>query len=81
MCMEVSQNRKDIFTRRKWLPVLLCFYLLPIAAQKGIDRPNSLSSRLDTLIKQMLPAGSNVGISVYDLTSIRPICFPVPPLP
>lgn len=73
MCMEVSQNRKDIFTRRKWLPVLLCFYLLPIAAQKGIDRPNSLSSRLDTLIKQMLPAGSNVGISVYDLTDGRPL--------
>ena len=28
----------------------------------------NLSSRLDTLIKYKLPAGSNVGISIYDLT-------------
>lgn len=53
------------------LPVLLCIYLLPLFAQK--NGSSSLSSRLDTLIKQMLPAGSNVGISVYDLTDGRPL--------
>lgn len=54
-----------------YLILLLCVYSLPLFAQKG--RSSSLSSRLDTLIKQMLPAGSNVGISVYDLTDDKPL--------
>lgn len=69
--MKVSQARKKIFTRRRVLPVLLCIYLLPLFAQK--NGSSSLSSRLDTLIKQMLPVGSNVGIAVYDLTDGRPL--------
>lgn len=36
-------------------------------------RVDSLSSRLDTLIKYQLPPGSNVGISIYDLTARKPL--------
>lgn len=52
---------------------LLSFFLLSVSAQKPDNRVNTLSSRLDTLIKYKLPVGSNVAISVYDLTSNRPL--------
>lgn len=38
-------------------------------AQRVSPETNILSSQLDTLIKYQLPEGSNVSISVYDLTA------------
>ena len=52
---------------------LLSCFLLSVSAQKMDNWVNALSSRLDTLIKYKLPIGSNVAISVYDLTSNRPL--------
>ena len=52
-------------------PIVLVLTLIPsiLSAQGVSPETNSLSSRLDTLIKYRLPAGSNVSISVYDLTA------------
>ena len=52
-------------------PIVLVLTLIPciLSAQGVSPEINSLSSRLDTLIKYRLPAGSNVSISVYDLTA------------
>lgn len=54
---------------KKYL-LLLALSLLFVPATLWGQNVNvkSLSSRLDTLIKYKLPAGSNVGISIYDLT-------------
>ena len=45
--------------------------LIPcISFAQGVSpETNILSSQLDTLIKYQLPEGSNVSISVYDLTA------------
>lgn len=53
--------------RRIFLQLLLSVCLLPLPAQG--TAVNSLQSRLDTLIKYKLPKGSNVAISVYDLSA------------
>lgn len=53
--------------KRIGLPLLLLsLCLLPLLAQD--NGAGTLAARLDTLIKYKLPQGSNVGISVYDLT-------------
>ncbi len=48
--------------------LLVSVFLLPVSAQEGCTS-DVFSSRLDTLVRQSLPAGSNVAISVYDLTA------------
>lgn len=53
---------------------LLCSVcLLPLSAQGVAKQTDSLSSRIDTLIKYKLPQGSNVAISVFDLTDGKPL--------
>ncbi|WP_300700317.1 D-alanyl-D-alanine carboxypeptidase/D-alanyl-D-alanine-endopeptidase [Bacteroides sp.] len=53
---------------------LLCSVcLLPLCAQGVTKQTDSLSSRIDTLIKYKLPQGSNVAISVFDLTDGKPL--------
>lgn len=47
--------------------------LLPLLAQGMVKQTDSLSSRIDTLIKYKLPQGSNVAISVFDLTDGKPL--------
>lgn len=59
--------------KRRLLQLLLSVCLLPLSAQEAGDWANSLLSRLDTLIKYKLPAGSNVAISVYDLSANKPL--------
>ena len=51
------------------LSLTLSLLFIPIVLWGQNTSAKSLSSRLDTLIKYQLPAGSNVGISVYDLTN------------
>lgn len=69
------------------LSLTLSLLFIPIVLWGQNTSAKSLSSRLDTLIKYQLPAGSNVGISVYDLTTGNPyipinrINFPVRLLP
>lgn len=56
--------------------MFLPFCLLLLSAQNTNDcivYSNALASRLDTLVKYQLPAGSNVSISVYDLTADKPL--------
>ena len=53
--------------KRILLQLFLSVCLLPLFAQ-GVTGL-SLQSRLDTLIKYKLPKGSNVAISVYDLSA------------
>ncbi len=48
---------------------LLSVCLPALYAQEALPETASLSSRLDTLVKYRLPQGSNVAISVYDLTA------------
>ncbi|MEL5896038.1 D-alanyl-D-alanine carboxypeptidase/D-alanyl-D-alanine-endopeptidase [Bacteroides sp. GD17] len=55
------------------LYLLLSVCCLPLSAQEAGNGANTLSSRLDTLIKYKLPQGSNVAISVYDLTAKEPL--------
>ncbi|MCD8183006.1 MAG: D-alanyl-D-alanine carboxypeptidase/D-alanyl-D-alanine-endopeptidase [Bacteroides sp.] len=57
------------------LPAVVILSLFPniLFAQGVSAKTEILSSRLDTLIKYKLPEGSNVGISVYDLTANRPL--------
>lgn len=47
--------------------------LLPLSAQRVTIQTDSLAARLDTLIKYKLPQGSNVAISIFDLTDGRPL--------
>lgn len=54
-----------------WLA--LCFLLLSTGAWGQNEAAETLSSRLDTLLKYQLPAGSHVGICVYDLTAGKPL--------
>lgn len=53
--------------------LILSVSLLPLPVRGAGNGAGTLSSRLDTLIKYKLPAGSNVGISVYDLTAGKPL--------
>ena len=54
---------------KKYLLLLVLSLLFVPAMLWGQNgSAGNLSSRLDTLIKYKLPAGSNVGISIYDLT-------------
>ncbi|WP_418698901.1 D-alanyl-D-alanine carboxypeptidase/D-alanyl-D-alanine-endopeptidase [Bacteroides sp.] len=55
------------------LYLLLSVCWLPLPAQEVGNQVNTLSSRLDTLVKYKLPQGSNVAISVYDLTDNKPL--------
>lgn len=57
--------------KRILLQLFLSACLLPLPAQR--TAVNSLQSRLDTLIKHKLPEGSNVAISVYDLSANKPL--------
>lgn len=55
---------------KRYLLLLLLSFIFASTALWGQNNDiDSLSSRLDTLIKYKLPAGSNVGISIYDLTA------------
>ena len=53
------------------LPIVFILTLIPciLPAQGVSTEINSLSSQLDTLIKYKLPEGSNVSVSVYDLSA------------
>lgn len=53
--------------------LLLSVCLLPLWAQETVTPVKPLSARIDALIEHKLPAGSNVGISVYDLTAGKPL--------
>lgn len=63
--------------KKRLLFLLLSFCLLPLSAQDAGNRvgktESALAARLDTLIKYKLPAGSNVAVSVYDLTDGKPL--------
>lgn len=59
--------------KRIWLLLLLSVCLLPLSARQADEGTGILASRLDTLIKYRLPPGSNVALSVYDLTEKRPL--------
>lgn len=50
--------------------LLLC---LPLSAQKTEGGDQTLTARLDTLVKYGLPQGSNVGIAAYDLSANKPL--------
>lgn len=53
--------------------LFLCLPPLLALAQETATSLQSLSARLDTLVACKLPAGSNVGIAVYDLTAGQPL--------
>lgn len=59
--------------KRIILYLLWSVCLLPLSAQGLAKQTDSLSSRIDTLIKYKLPQGSNVAISVFDLTDGKPL--------
>ncbi|WP_302457813.1 D-alanyl-D-alanine carboxypeptidase, partial [Bacteroides fluxus] len=62
--------------KRILLQLFLSVCLLSLSARNADNADNrtgTLSSRLDTLIKYQLPSGSNVAISVYDLTAGKPL--------
>ena len=50
------------------LSLVLSLLFIPVTVWGQNTAAKGLSSRLDTLIKYQLPVGSNVGISIYDLT-------------
>ena len=50
------------------LSLVLSLLFIPVTVWGQNTAVKGLSSRLDTLIKYQLPVGSNVGISIYDLT-------------
>lgn len=50
------------------LSLALSLLFIPVTVWGQNTAAKGLSSRLDTLIKYQLPVGSNVGISIYDLT-------------
>lgn len=70
--------------KRILLLLILSVCLLPLWPQETVTPVKPLSARIDALIEHKLPAGSNVAISVYDLTAgspctaIRRTSFPVP---
>lgn len=55
------------------MQLILSVCLLPLWTQETVTPVKPLSARLDTLIARKLPTGSNVGISVYDLTAGKPL--------
>lgn len=55
------------------LSLALSLLFIPITVWGQNTVVKDLSSRLDTLIKYQLPVGSNVGISIYDLTDEKPL--------
>ena len=50
------------------LSLVLSLLFIPVTVWGQNTAAKGLPSRLDTLIKYQLPVGSNVGISIYDLT-------------
>ena len=70
--------------KRILLQLILSVCLLPLWAQEAVAPVKPLSARIDALIEHKLPAGSNVAISVYDLTAGKSLygyqrtSFPVP---
>ncbi|NVK92467.1 D-alanyl-D-alanine carboxypeptidase [Bacteroides sp. L10-4] len=59
--------------KRILLLLILSVCLLPLWAQEAVAPVKPLSARIDALIEHKLPAGSNVAISVYDLTAGKPL--------
>nr|WP_303228090.1 D-alanyl-D-alanine carboxypeptidase/D-alanyl-D-alanine-endopeptidase [Bacteroides intestinalis] len=55
------------------LSLVLSLLFIPVTVWGQNTAAKGLSSRLDTLIKYQLPVGSNVGISIYDLTDGKPL--------
>ena len=55
------------------LSLVLSLLFIPVTVWGQNTAAKGLSSRLDTLIKYQLPVGSNVGISIYDLTDEKPL--------
>ena len=55
------------------LSLALSLLFIPVTVWGQNTVVKDLSSRLDTLIKYQLPVGSNVGISIYDLTDEKPL--------
>ena len=55
------------------LSLVLSLLFIPVTVWGQNTAVKGLSSRLDTLIKYQLPVGSNVGISIYDLTDGKPL--------
>ena len=53
--------------------LILSVCLLPLWSQETVTPVKPLSARIDALIEHKLPAGSNVAISVYDLTAGKPL--------
>lgn len=59
---------------KRILLYLLLSVCLPLLSAQGVEKQiDSLASRIDTLIKHKLPQGSNVAISVFDLTDGKPL--------
>ena len=59
---------------KKVVLYLLLSVCLPLLSAQVVNKQtDSLASRLDTLIKYKLPQGSNVAISVFDLTDGKPL--------
>ena len=63
----------NIFMKRILLLLILSVCLLPLWPQETVTPVKPLSARIDALIEHKLPAGSNVAISVYDLTVGKPL--------
>ena len=63
----------NIFMKRILLLLILSVCLLPLWPQETVTPVKPLSARIDALIEHKLPAGSNVAISVYDLTAGKPL--------
>lgn len=59
--------------KRILLLLILSVCLLPLWSQETVTPVKPLSARIDALIEHKLPAGSNVAISVYDLTAGKPL--------
>ena len=59
--------------KRILLLLILSVCLLPLWPQETVTPVKPLSARIDALIEHKLPAGSNVAISVYDLTAGKPL--------
>ena len=59
--------------KRILLLLILSVCLLPLWSQETVTPVKPLSARIDALIEHKLPAGSNVAISVYDLTVGKPL--------
>ena len=59
--------------KRILLLLILSVCLLPLWPQETVTPVKPLSARIDALIEHKLSAGSNVAISVYDLTVGKPL--------